>query len=225
MQPPDERCNRRKWKDPQWWQVWIQAPLVPAGIAALIIYAYQLDQMRKSTDAASESVKIAKESRELSRLDQRAWISAWKITGKLELNKPMTVQIGMKNSGKTFARKVESAINWQWADSEVAAPDFEEVERQFNSLSKSQLLMPPNGEYVTGLDVRHGEKFAQKDIDEILTGKKIVLVYGKIKYQDVFGCDHWTEFCTRYSAVASEPINDSFVFCESHNDADENKCP
>jgi hypothetical protein len=105
--PEQKEKNREKrpaWKEPQWWQVWIAAILVPVGIYALWIYYGQLEEMRKSTQAATASFRLAKES---SNLDQRAWVAPISVTGKPEIGQYYTIRVEIKNIGKTFARKVK----------------------------------------------------------------------------------------------------------------------
>jgi hypothetical protein len=60
--------------------------------------------MRKSTDAATKAARAADESirltREMSRLDQRAWVAAKGIAGIPEIGKPLTVIVAYGNTGK-----------------------------------------------------------------------------------------------------------------------------
>src|SRR5438105_3373559 len=104
-QPTENKQNNPEklpmWKNPQWWQVLVQAVLIPAGIYALVIYSEQLDQMQESTKAATDAIKLARDN---AHLDQRAWIAPTTVSGKpAELNKPFEIQMQIKNTGKTFA--------------------------------------------------------------------------------------------------------------------------
>jgi hypothetical protein len=49
------------------------------------------------------------------------------------------------------------------------------------------------------------------------------IIYAKITYLDIFGCDHWTHIC-QHSAVAGAQIPSGIDACASYNDADNNTC-
>ena len=55
-------------------------------------------------------------------------------------------------------------------------------------------------------------------LDDIFSGKSIIVVHGKIIYNDVFGTEHWTTYC-RY-VLHPELISSE---CTRYNDTDDNK--
>src|SRR5437773_11038225 len=97
--PTGEKQNNspvlRILKDPQWWQAFAAAVLVPVGAYALWIYGSQLDEMRKSTQAATDAIKMARDS---AHLDQRAWISA-RIEGTPSAGQPIIITAATTNTG------------------------------------------------------------------------------------------------------------------------------
>src|SRR6266478_3849132 len=64
--PCHEKINHSQqlawWKDSQWWQVIVAGVLVPFGIYAVIVYSKQLDEMQKSTKAATRAANVANRS-------------------------------------------------------------------------------------------------------------------------------------------------------------------
>lgn len=103
------------WRDSQWWQVIVAGILVPFGIYAVIVYSEQLDEMRKSTDAATRAAKAAEDSvmltRETAHLDQQAWVAVTAISGTPKPDELTNINVLIRNSGKTFAKNVEGSTN------------------------------------------------------------------------------------------------------------------
>src|SRR6266404_530339 len=94
-------------KDPQWWQAFAAAVLVPVGAYALWIYGSQLDEMRKATRAATEALKFTREN---SHIDQRAWVAPINTDGKPEIGKYYEIRVTVRNTGKTFARRLKGVV-------------------------------------------------------------------------------------------------------------------
>jgi hypothetical protein len=150
-------------------------------------------------------------------LDQRAWIAAMQVAGKPELDKPLEIIVTVKNTGKTFAKEFTNI-----AISEPVPrgkrPDFAKGGKQRDSVS----VIAPNGEYLMRLYPIKGsptEKLNQFDFDALTSGDITLFVHGRLIYNDIFGCPHWTTFCTKMTR--------SFLWesCSVHNDADDNRCP
>ena len=84
-------------------------------VQAFIFYG-QFREMKKSTDAATKAANAAetsvKQATETMRLDQRAWVGPIHADGNLpaEVDKDFLISIQIKNSGKTFAKKV--GVKW-----------------------------------------------------------------------------------------------------------------
>ena len=54
--------------------------------------------------------------------------------------------------------------------------------------------------------------------DEIFNAQSLIVVHGRIIYNDIFGTEHWTTYC-RY-VLHPELISEE---CTRHNDTDDNK--
>jgi hypothetical protein len=106
--------------------------------------------MRRSTDAATKGARAAEDSitltREMSRLDQPAWLAPIAIGGTPKIGKPLTVSVKYNNTGKTFARNVQIA-SFAHAVLKGQKPNFDRVDNDPESERRIALL-PPNGESV-----------------------------------------------------------------------------
>ena len=60
----------------------------------------------------------------------------------------------------------------------------------------------------------------QDEVDMFKKGDVSLFVHGKMTYDDIFGCPHWTKFCYRLL-----PHNFHYRTHEQHNDADDSRCP
>lgn len=100
------------------------------------------------------------------------------------------------------------------------SPNFsaERNEALFSGIG-SKVLIPPGGEYFASTTLREWKKLDATELQVINSGKMVIFVHGTISYEDVFGCWHWTIFCYRFN-----PIRGYDVY-ETHNDADDNRCP
>jgi hypothetical protein len=181
------------------------------------IYLFQLKEMKKSTDAATRAANSAEAGLKLARdhahLDQRAWVATTGIHGKPEPDRPYILIIGVKNSGKTFAKKVTIRCHMR-AVPKGKEPNFNEIPTME---PQSVALLPPNGEYAS---VSGDTKLSPELIDKIKAGDVVVFAFGEITYIDIFKCLHWTKFCS-----ILDPVNWSYTVYKTHNDADENTCP
>jgi len=188
------------------------------------IYNAQLKEMKKSTDAATKAANMAEESlkqvREAARIDQRAWVGVIGINGNPILNQPFMVTLQAKNTGKTFAKNVRNYVYFI----DLAAgdePDFSPDDHV--EAGQSTTLLAPNGDYQTRTDVLTDQDIktvTQAQLDNWKFGKKTLIAAGKIFYEDIFGCEHWTTFC-----FYLRPNLQGYANYKKHNDADDNPCP
>ncbi|SRR6266852_2691441 len=54
---------------------------------------------------------------------------------------------------------------------------------------------------------------------DFANGKRFIIFYGRITYFDVFGVQHWTQFCSG----SGDAILDNLKKCVSYNDVDHEK--
>ncbi|HYR21313.1 MAG TPA: hypothetical protein VEP30_00135 [Chthoniobacterales bacterium] len=190
------------------------------------IYSGQLEQMKKSTDASTDSANAAKDAlvfgHENARLDQRAWVTTWDVSGVPVVGTPLKVAVRFKNSGKTPAYNASVHFFLEVAPKDTT-PNFEaeENEAMFEG-NPDRILISPNGERTSIVLFRayDPEALSDTDFNGIKHGDIVAFVHGRIDYDDVFHCSHWTTFCYVF-----DPQTAVWHGCEHHNEADENKCP
>jgi hypothetical protein len=193
--------------------------------AQVWIYSYQLKEMQKSTNAATKAAKAAEDSvafaKENAHLDQRAWVAAIDIKGTPEVGKIFTVNVTAKNSGKTFAKNFRMAVVVE-PITETNEPNFSLEESAEAQKEPNVSILEPNGEYVTNTELRKERpphEITKEDLDRIRSGELKIFVHGKLTYDDIFGCAHWTTFCVRLKSDLR------YANYGTHNDADDNRCP
>lgn len=155
----------------------------------------------------------------LSRLDQRAWVAPVEVTtvGELQIGEPLDTKIIFKNAGKTFAKKVEIII---FGDGFPADEPHNlcQVIDDWRSRDQGTVgVMSPNAEYHS----RHKSDILTKEhVANLRSGKMVYHVYGRVTYEDVFGCAHWTKFAS--SLNLSTSMYEADHDC---NEADNSTCP
>jgi hypothetical protein len=203
----------------------VQLAAVFVGAVVAVIYGCQLNEMRKSTNAATSAANSAKKSLEQiernAHLDQRAWVAPDLLDGKAELGKPYTITILIKNTGKTFANHFIGFVGWTTIQISDPDPDFDSLLIAEGVSNQSVILLSPNGGGVTqSLTIpKGGSKLTDDDIQNFNDPTRIFFFFGKLTYSDIFKCTHWTTFCYR-----AFPNTGIYRVHYSHNNADENEC-
>ena len=143
-----------KWKDAQWWQVWVQLFLFPVGIWALVIYHGQLDEMRNSTNVATKAVKAAQAT---TQLDQRAWLSVGRIQTTPTADQPLgNIDIPLMNTGKTYAKNIKGHSFAGFYPIEKGIPDFDNIVNSFEDSGPGNIgLLAPGGTLYVNPGKRH----------------------------------------------------------------------
>ena len=226
-----ERC--RKWL--KRWNTLLQLIVPSVFSAALLItifvqiwiYERQLSEMKKSTKAAAQAAKAAKTgiklARENAHLDQRAWVAAIDIKGTPEVGKIFTVNVTASNSGKTFAKNFTMRVVVEPIKKVGNEPNFSLEDPAEAQNESSVSVLAPNGEYVANAELRKERpphEVTQEDLDRIRSGEVKIFVHGKMTYDDIFGCPHWTTFCVRLKSDLKYTS-----YGTHNNDADDNHCP
>lgn len=200
---------------------------IAAAIYALIAY-HQLGIMRNATDATKESadatkdaVQVAKDALkaniDMAHREQRAWVGPTRIVrpeSKDATDEPIFIKKGLSarfeiiivNSGKSPAREVKADKNC------FLLPLKDQLVPKYTHPKISVGVLQPNMSYrlITTIS-----PLPTSDIDSIKNGDKILYVFGKITYEDIFRIPHWTTFCMKLI-----PSLDNFSACDTYNDAD-----
>jgi hypothetical protein len=189
------------------------------------IYLLQVRQMEKSTEAATRAANAAEASvrqvRTTARHDERAWIALVDIQGIPEVGTTFSANLVAQNSGKTFAKNLTMRAVIEIAK-KGEEPDFSLDDSDAARKDSGVSLLAPNADYVMDVEFRKQtppHEITQSDLDGIRSGNLVVFVHGRITYDDIFGCSHWTSFCTRLKPDLK------YASYGKHNDTDQNSCP
>jgi hypothetical protein len=181
------------------------------SVVALLAYFTQACYMRKAM-----------------RVDQRAWISI-PFPANFPLNGqtiPVVTQI--INSGKTPAKGVlVDVFASPLSKSDKATVGEFSVGHPHERLHAPGVIFPRDpipvnisvGSYLPqgGQEATVPDETLRQDI---ASGKRYILFYGRATYRDVFEIEHYTQFCT---GTGSGIPSDVFKDCLSYNDVDSNE--
>jgi hypothetical protein len=190
------------------------------------IYLFQLKQIKKSAAAATKAAHAVEASvtqaRGTLRDDQRAWVRLVDIQGIPEVGTIFSVDLVAANTGRTFAKNLTMRAVVELITEKEKEPDFDLEDRGAARKESSVSLLAPNDEYETDIVLRKQtppHEITQSDLDGIRDGNLTIFVHGKMTYDDIFGCAHWTSFCTRLKPDLT------YASYGKHNDVDQNRCP
>ena len=152
-----------------------------------------------------------KETQRTARLQQRAWVGVHNITGTGPIpNQPFSITIQIRNTGKTPARKVRTSIYFQ----DLNAGEIPDFSNDSSTPYGVKSLAPDERDDRT-IDVF--TPVTQAQLDDWKFQKKVFWIAGKIFYQDIFGCEHWTTFCYEWHENLK-----GYTDYKIHNETDDN---
>jgi hypothetical protein len=194
----------------------VQLVIAIGGLLGLVLLSLQWREMQKSTRAATDAISL---TRETEHLDQRAWVSTIQVPNSdvLATGVKWATRIPIKNTGKTFARKVGMDCQLQLVKAGNKV-NFKMPKDPTAGAPLTDLLLSPGGEYTftyLTLDPVDERRMAVIKSPE----KGHAVLYGYITYYDIFDCVHWTIFCFKFDGEHSV-----WEICNEHNDADNDRC-
>jgi hypothetical protein len=163
--------------------------------------------------ASEDNIKATQEA---SRLDQRAWIStSVSLPAVTDLDKATTVTIGVSNTGKTFALKVNYLSSLSVYKDIPQGVDYYAALTNRTGI-KSVGVIAPNRGYSTKLNIPES---GFKALDKLVTKDWYVMIWGYAEYRDAFKNTplHHTHFYVIRKISESREDLDQ---CGFHNDAD-----
>jgi hypothetical protein len=154
-----------------------------------------------------------------ARLDQRAWVAPVELSVVYipESGKPIDTKIVFKNAGKTFAKKVTLKIFQEGHPSDDPPRNpCEGIENRYTGEQGSISILSPGAEYPSHT---RSDNLTDEQLANLQSGKLLYHIYGRIAYEDIFGCPHWTNFASTLNVL-------SWNYEADHdcNDADDNVC-
>jgi hypothetical protein len=207
----------------------VQVATVIVGLIVAFIYGCQLNEMRKSTEAATKMAKVAKDSlifaQDNTHLEQRPWVTVISVLSQPrfpEAGKPLTIRIVLKNTGKTPAKYTVSHIIIEpiaTSESDFSFDKDEQSDRQQGLQGvHSEALIAPDSMYEATTTIGAGT-IDKSQVEKLNADLIRIFVFGRITYVDVLGCEHWTTFCYKLSTIGDYNAYKTF------NETDDNRCP
>ena len=147
-----------------------------------------------------------------SRLDRRAWIGINTMSVlQFVKDKPLRVDIGFFNSGRTPALRVNDGSKYIFPNTFVTGPDST---WPMNFRMEPQQSVPPQGGFTRHIEMTT-QSFAEH-YDAIKGGMEFVYFYGQITYTDTSEIvKGLTQFCIFLRMVDDKP---DLAFCSTFND-------
>jgi hypothetical protein len=132
----------------------------------------------------------------------------------------------MTNTGKTPARQIEGdVIATVLNKGDDLALDFS-AGHPHNRLYPVGVLFNGAPIPINIKVINYGQKGPPEAVvpddalrQDIANGKRFIVFYGRITYFDVFGTEHWTQFCSG----SGDAILDNLKKCLRYNDVDHNE--
>jgi len=201
--------------------------LVFITMAYTIYASQQAAASQKSAAAAKSAASVANSTLVLA---ERAWLGARLENTVYELNKPLLAIVAFENLGKTPAVNVRTCQMTKLVipgnSIDVNCPD--------TALSPGLDVIQPTGKNerignAVGFDNEphlNSDGLLTKPVtDTLLHGQKVALTYGYVKYDDIFGGQHWTKYCYQLKVLVGSPgMPETHIWgnCEVGNDVDRN---
>ncbi len=164
--------------------------------------AESVSAVRQSTISADHSMRV----------DQRAWIGLLdiKIVQFLSAGQDFVVRVSIKNTGKTPATDVIFHARLQ-AISKGAVPNY-----SYGDTGGSGMMLPQSiGTHEIGM----GHPVPADTSRALARGERTMFLHGRIEYKDIFGDEHWTNWCYYLEGYGLE----TFTAYKEHNDTDDQK--
>jgi hypothetical protein len=160
---------------------------------ACIYYKQMEANKTQATAAVNQFAVMTNQLNEMQfarEMDERAWVNVFRMTVATNVS-PIIFEAHFKNTGKTPSKKTSAGMG-ATLDTNVV------LSAKYITNSSSQIL-PPGVESEVLCDLLLSEAERQ----DVMNGKKLIYVYGRISYEDVFTTEHWSRFCYIMDPVTS----------------------
>lgn len=152
---------------------------------------------RQSAESARDALAAASKALdaqiELSRSEQRAWVTVDSASvGGVIAGSRLSGRLSISNSGRSPAMGLSGPQRiafWR----EAVLPEF--MLKREGAVVAGPTVLGPGGALAISSSLGRG--ITQQEIDELLQGTAFLFIYGQVNYQDVFGAPHWTRYCFR----------------------------
>jgi hypothetical protein len=171
-----------------------------------------LKQTQNQTKIADESLaetrKTIQQTRDFFMQDQRAWlgVDAEHIPKIVPRGKDHILTIPFRNTGKTPALRQVICIKSGRGLDEVKSCDSEP------SPLDSRGVIMPGSQFVGSISIENSVMEQLTNYKNPDNGITNLVVFGKVRYEDIFGYHHWTQFC-----LYVQPTPGQYILCPKYN--------
>ena len=191
--------------------IYFQMGLAIIGLAAVIIYGFELVQMRRTNSLMQQSQRDqALQQSDQMQLDEAAQLALIDPTiDNFESGQP-TVRLTFHNFGKTPSVngnvKIATALVGPGGN---VANDVADVERSFRNMPRTASVFPITKVYSqTGLTIPitfNQPGFSRETVQKVMNGKNRVMFFGNYDYVDIFDRSHQDHFCVSFDEHLADP--------------------
>ena len=155
---------------------------------------------------------MLRDANALSRNDQRAWVGPVDISAsQMKAGSRLRVSIPLSNSGRTPAKKVKVEFG---SRVDLRGQEFKgEYHPSTEGGPESVPVIQPSArQYLNGVCA---DPLTEEEVNGIGSGDLVLLIYGRLTYEDVFRQGHETTFAYRWVPALSV-----WRALDTYNDAD-----
>lgn len=220
LNPAPDKNDRPMGKEDGWnrshsrWGLWINGTIGICTVLGFCLLMYQtrlarqeaaeseksflasLEQARRSADAAQAAADAAQKSAEVAgralQLDHRAWVGvATFAPPNLQPGSTVTFTVQLLNSGRSPALNVKAHTSYRLLS---ARGSFTPIYRKRKDNLRPSLVVIQPGVSMA-LPGSIDGPLSAADVEAVRTGKKVLYIFGRIEYTDVFRTEHHSTFC------------------------------
>jgi hypothetical protein len=202
------------------WSLIVTIIGVAVGVLVLVIYALQLREMRKATEAANQAANAAQKSTDAAMAGQRAYVATTAYWTLDDAATHARFGVIMRNVGNLPTRKLRNYIDFVITADDL--PDNFSFPLDAPPLSTGTFLVPKDQVFSPHIP-KDGDGIAQSELEAIRKGQKNLYFFGWIKYFDGFALtpERITEFCYRLRVTGDKKQPFGFIPYRKYNCADE----
>jgi hypothetical protein len=182
----------------------------------------QIKEAQRASRVAERSIEQAERN---ARLDQRAWVSVEGINGFPEPRKPFLITVTLINTGKTFAKDIETvnaSVIAQGGDVLDYSGEIRKNARDPN-FAKYHFPLAPN--HPIDRILTTGAALSDTQIQDLKSGNTYFLLWGQITYDDVFRYNRWLTFCGVLRYYLDRQPQWRWEYCKDKNDTGDGEPP
>jgi hypothetical protein len=180
---------------------------VPVGISVVALVVSGL------------SWREARQARELSYLTSRPAVSATvELVEQIQPGKPVVFRVVLENRGASAARKLNPELRFLFSPpSEPFRADYSAIDDFGKAASPGTVSELNPGAKTTLVSTSSLSLSHDHDVEAVTSGERLLYLYGRARYVDVYDQLHELRFCSYYRPVVGvEPLK--LVFCSSYNE-------